>query len=191
MRRPVVVLSGVLLAVAGGVVAVAFAVQNALSDRVDQEENCCWSSGVTPAWMSEQIGIGIPAAASDRRAGYKTGERYDVGLLVFTLPTKDVDAYLLPLRPKGTEMIPNLYPEQKGYKATAGFSHLGLVEPETLIEGLREGGFCPGDVESPYGKDVQYCVDLFAHAYEPGRTRVYIRSTIESGVTPPPAVPTT
>ncbi|WP_328940285.1 hypothetical protein OG259_00255 [Streptomyces sp. NBC_00250] len=175
---------------AAAVVAAALAVQDAVSDHVNQEESCCWSSGVTPAWMSEQIGIRVPAEASDRRAGYKTGERYDVGLLAFTLPTKDADAYLLPLRPEGTEMIPNLHPQQKGYKATAGFSHLGLVEPETLVQGLREGGFCPGDVASPYGKDVQYCVDLFAHTLESGRTRVYIRSTIEPGVTPPPAVPT-
>ncbi|MEV5686482.1 hypothetical protein AB0L68_25260 [Streptomyces sp. NPDC052164] len=111
--------------------------------------------------------------------------------VAFTLPTKDVDACLLPLRPEGTEMIPNRHPEEKGYEAAADFSHPGPVEPETLVTGLREGGFCPGDIEPPYGKDVQYCVDLFAHACEPGRTRVYIRSTIESGVTPPPAVPTT
>ncbi|MFF5924367.1 hypothetical protein ACFY8C_39765 [Streptomyces flavochromogenes] len=131
---------------AAAAVAAALVVQDAVSDHVNQEEGCWWSSGVTPAWMCEQIGIGVPAEASDRRAGYRTGERYDVGLLAFTLPTKDADAYLLPSRPEETEMIPNLHPQQKGY--------------------------------------------LFAQPLESVRTRVYIRSTIEPGVTPPPAVPT-
>lgn len=94
MRRPVAVLTGVVLTVAAAAVAAALVVQDAVSDHVNQEEGCWWSSGVTPAWMCEQIGIGVPAEASDRRAGYRTGERYDVGLLAFTLPTKDADAYL-------------------------------------------------------------------------------------------------
>ncbi|MFE0042323.1 hypothetical protein [Streptomyces albireticuli] len=149
-------------------------------------EGTGWKPGVTPGWVRERIGLGVPGAASDLRGGYKAGERYDVGILAFTLSSREADVYLSPLNPAGTRMIPNLHPEGKGYRPAAPFAHVGLPEPETLVQGLRKGGFCPGDVAAADGKDVAYCVDLFAHEFEPGRTRVYVRSTIE-----PPAVPVT
>ncbi|WP_406277498.1 hypothetical protein [Embleya sp. NBC_00896] len=187
MRRAVVILGIVTGVLAVVVTAFAFFVDHALSADADHEQTCCWKDGATPAWTSELIGVGVPETATDRRAGYKTGSRYDVALLAFTLPEPEADAYLLPLNPKGTRMIPNLHPEAKDYRPAAGFAHLGLPEPETLLQGLREGGLCPGDVTSPHGKNVQYCVDLFAHTLETGQTRIYIRSTIEPGVTPPPS----
>lgn len=41
----------------------------------------------------------------------------------------------------------------------------------------------PQDTE---GKHLQRCIDLFTHEFEPGATRIYIRSAIEPSATPPP-----
>ncbi|HET6855784.1 MAG TPA: hypothetical protein VFH94_01645 [Streptomyces sp.] len=188
MRRHLVVITTAVLVLAGAAVA-AFAL---LSDKVssnlaNEERECCWEDGATPAWMSGQMGLGVPGAASDRRAGYKTGSRYDVGILAFTLPSRDADRYLAPLNPEGAGMIPNLHPEPENYRPAAPFGHLRLPEPEALVEGLRKGGLCPGDVEAPDGKHIRYCVDLFAHEFKPGATRIYARATVEPGLTPPPA----
>ncbi|MGY0058416.1 hypothetical protein ACWY4P_17990 [Streptomyces sp. LZ34] len=188
MRRRFLIAGGSVLAIAvAAVVTFAIIADDAVSDQADQDKKCCWKSGATPAWMSETMGIRIPAAASDRRAGYKTSSRYDIGVLSFTLPRREADAYLSQLVPADQEMIANLHPEQKGYKPMAPFAHLGLPEPETLVKGARRVGFCPDELTSPEGKHLHYCVDLFAHEFAPGSTRVYIRSTIEPGVTPPPA----
>ncbi|MEU0394534.1 hypothetical protein ABZ208_17500 [Streptomyces sp. NPDC006208] len=160
------------------------------ADLTKQEMECCWEDGATFAWMSDVMGVRVPDKAADRRAGYKVGMRFDSGLLAFTLPSPQAEKYLVALRPAGVVAIENLHPEDKNYKPAAGFRHLGLPEPETFEE-TRLGGLCEGDVNTPEGKEVTYCVDIFAHEFQPGTTRIYMRSTIEPSLTPPPATPKT
>lgn len=188
-RVPVaVIVLSVLLACAAATIGVVSCVtEKVSSDLMDKEMTCCWEDGATPAWMSDRMGVRIPATASDRRAGYKVGERYDTGLLSFVLPTDEAETYTGRLIQDGTEMIKNFHPEEKDYRPAAAFGHLGLAEPETFVQGLRRISLCPDDLATPEGKYLQRCIDLFAHEFTPGTTRIYVRSTIEPSVTPPPA----
>ncbi|WP_239008670.1 hypothetical protein [Streptomyces sp. Tue 6075] len=183
----VVVVAVFLACVATAIGVVSWVADDASSNLTDQEMRCCWEEGATPAWMSNQLGIRIPEGASDRRSGYKTGQRYDTGLLAFVLPSEDAERYTGRLIRSGTEMIGNLHPEEKGYRPAAAFGHLGLPEPETFVQGLRKASLCPDDLASPEGKYLQRCVDVFAHEFTPGTTRIYVRSTIEPSITPPAA----
>ncbi|MCX4789377.1 hypothetical protein OG369_25300 [Streptomyces sp. NBC_01221] len=175
--------------VAAAIGVVACVADDVSSDLSDQEMNCCWKEGATPAWMSGQMGIRIPETASDRRAGYKVGQRYDTGLLSFVLPSEEAEANTGRLVREGTKMIGNFHPEKKEYRPAAAFAHLGLAEPETFVQGLRKTSLCPDELDSPEGKYLQRCIDLFVHEFRPGTTRIYVRSTIEPTVTPPPASP--
>lgn len=130
--------------------------------------------------------IRIPEAASDRRAAYKVGQRYDTGLLSFVLPSDAAKRYTGRLVRNGTKMIGNSPPEKKDYRPPVAFGHLGLPEPETLVRGLRRSSLCPDELTTPEGKHLRRCVDLFAHELEAGITRIYVRSAIEPSVTPPP-----
>ncbi len=189
-RRPpvgAVIVTAILTCVAATIGVVSCAADDVSSDLADQEMTCCWEDGATPAWLSGQLGIRIPEGASDRRAGYKVGQRYDTGLLSFVLPSGDPETYTGRLIEKDTAMIENSHPKEKGYRPAAAFGHLGLPEPETLVRGLRRSSLCPDALASPEGKYLQRCVDLFAHEFTPGTTRIYVRSTIEPSVTPPPA----
>lgn len=188
-RMPVaVVVLSVLLACAAATIGVVSCVtEKVSSDLMDKEMTCCWEDGATPAWMSDQMGIRIPETASDRRAGYKVGERYDTGLLSFVLPAEEAETYTGRFIEDGTRMIDNSRPKPKDYRPAAAFDHLGLPEPETFVKGLRKTSLCPDDLATPEGKYLQRCVDLFAHEFTPGTTRIYVRSAIEPSVTPPPA----
>ncbi len=75
----------------------------------------------------------------------------------------------------------------KDYRPAAAFGHLGLPEPEMFVKGLRRTSLCPDDLATPQGRYLRRCVDLFAHEFTPGTKRIYVRSTIEPPVTPPPA----
>ncbi|MCX4393908.1 hypothetical protein [Streptomyces sp. NBC_01767] len=183
----VVVVLVLLACVATTIGVVSCVADDVSSDLSDQEMACCWEDGATPAWMSGQMGIRIPEAASDRRAGHKGGQRYDTGLLSFVLPADEAETYTGRLIRNGTKMIGNFHPEKKDYRPAAAFGHLGLPEPETLVEGLRKISLCPDELTTPEGMYLQRCVDLFTHEFEPGTTRIYVRSTIEPSVTPPPA----
>ncbi|MEU2130530.1 hypothetical protein [Streptomyces sp. NPDC018352] len=183
----VVVVLMLLACVATTIGVVSCVADDVSSDLSDQEMTCCWEDGATPAWMSGQMGIRIPEAASDRRAGYKVGQRYDTGLLSFVLPGDEAETYTGRLIRNDTKMIGNFHPEEKDYRPAAAFGHLGLPEPETFVEGLRKISLCPDELTTPEGKYLQRCVDLFTHEFEPGTTRIYVRSTIEPSVTPPPA----
>jgi hypothetical protein len=185
-RRNVLVLAVVLVALAP-VAAVAYIVVSSHWTSKSKKAQQEWKSGATPAWMSKQMGLRIPEQAADRRAGYRTSAAYDSGILAFTLPSDDANRYLARLIPPDTKMIENFDPEKKGYKPMAPFSHLDLPEPETLFEGMRMSNFCPEGLSTPEGKHLQHCVDLFAHQYRQNTTRIFVRSTIEPGVTPPPA----
>ncbi|URM90213.1 hypothetical protein LUW75_09670 [Streptomyces sp. MRC013] len=155
---------------------VSWVAEDISSDLSEQETTCCWEEGVTPAWMSDQIGIRIPETASDRRAGYKVGQRYDTGLLSFVLETAEAEAYTGGLIRDDTRMIENFHPKGKDYRPAAAFRHLGLPEPETLVKGLRRISLCPDGLKTPEGKYLQRCIDLFTHEFEPGTTRIYVRS---------------
>ncbi|MEV4332014.1 hypothetical protein AB0K02_16030 [Streptomyces sp. NPDC049597] len=185
-RNRLLIVGAVLIVVAGTIVGgITLIADRTSSNQAEKDRVCCWQDGVTPDWMSEEIGIQIPQKASDRRAGYKTGSRYDTGLLVFTLPTRDADEYTSRLIREGTRMIRNFHPEKKGFRPADGFTQLDLPEPETLVEGLRKISVCPDNLETPEGKHLRRCVDLFAHEFEPGSTRIYVKSTIEPGTSPP------
>ncbi|MEK8144853.1 hypothetical protein NKH18_34810 [Streptomyces sp. M10(2022)] len=187
MPVAVIVVSVLLACVAATIGVVSCAADDVSSDLTDQEMTCCWEEGATPAWMSVQLGIRVPEAASDRRAGYKVGLRYDSGLLSFVLPSEEAETYTSRLIQKDTVMIENSHPEEKGYRPAAAFGHLGLPEPETFVQGLRKTSLCPDDLATPEGQYLQRCVDLFAHEFKAGTTRIYVRSTIEPSVTVPPA----
>ncbi|MEV5444349.1 hypothetical protein AB0N23_17695 [Streptomyces sp. NPDC052644] len=187
MPITLVVLLTLLACTAAAVGVVSWIIEDVSSDLTDKEMTCCWEDGATPAWMSERIGIRIPETASDRRAGYKVGERYDTGLLSFVLRSDEAAAYTGRLISPGTTMIENFHPKKKGWRPAAAFGHLGLPEPETLVQGLRKTSLCPDDLETPEGQYLQRCIDLFTHEFKSGTTRVYIRSTIEPSVTPPPS----
>lgn len=186
VRRYVLVIGAAVVALAIAVV-VAFAVVSDawLSDYAEQEQE--WKGGATPSWVSDQVGIRIPEEAFDRRAGYRTSSRYDTAILAFTLPSGETDAYLSRLIPEGTKMIRNLNPEAAGSEPMAPFAHLGLTEPETVTDGMRKSDFCPNGLSSPEGKYLNHCVNIFVHEFSSGRTRIFVRSTIEPGVTPPPS----
>jgi hypothetical protein len=184
-----------LLIIAAAVVvaaAVIFSITslgNKIASDADKTEDCCWAEGATPAWVSDATGLRIPAEASDVRVSYYSGSRYGTAFMSFTLPDKKADSYLAQLTPAGSEMIANINPRPKDYAPTPGFAHLKLPEPESLTDGMRTIGVCRGDVDTPAGRDVQHCAGLFAHRFEQGHTRIYTRTGIESGLTPPPAAP--
>jgi hypothetical protein len=146
--------------------------------RTENTDACCRRDGVTPESLSAEIGIRIPETASDRRAGRKSGDRADTGVLAFTLPVEEADVYTSRLVRDGTKMISNLHPEKESYRPPDGFAHLGLPEPETLVEGLRKISVCPENLDTPEGRRLRSCIDLFAHEYGHDNTRLYIKSTL-------------
>ncbi|MEU8890602.1 hypothetical protein [Streptomyces sp. NPDC048442] len=187
LHRYVLVWLGVLglivVAVAGATLLASVWAQ---SEVDKQEQECCWPEGATPAWMGKELGIRVPEAASDRRAGYKVGQRLDTGLLTFTLPTRDATAYIARLVEGGRKTFPNDQPQKKDYSPADGFAHLGLPEPETLVEGVQTTSECPDGLKTPEGKYLQRCVTIFVHEFTPGSTRLYFKSTMEPTATPPP-----
>ncbi|MEW2086811.1 hypothetical protein [Streptomyces sp. NPDC005283] len=187
LRRVLLVVGGVVAVAAAVVVSLAFLADS--SSDLEKEKNCCWSEGATPAWVSRVTGLKIPVEASDVRVGYHSGSRYDTALMAFTLPDKKADEYLAQLTPEGSKMIENTNPREKDYSPAVGFAHLGIPEPETLVEGTRMGNVCRGDVDTPDGKKIQYCAKLFAHRFTTGSTRIFTRTGIEPSLTPPPAKP--
>ncbi|MGY1435205.1 hypothetical protein [Streptomyces reniochalinae] len=151
---------------------------NALSDAAEQEKKCCWRQGATPAWTSKKLGLRIPQEATDRRAGFKEGSRYDTALLVFTLPEDEAKAYVERMVPPDSELLSNTEPQEGGYPSTAPFSRLKLPEPEKLTKGMRKVYLVPGDTDSaPESRRLRHSVHFYEHAFE--RTRIYIRAVIE------------
>ncbi|MEU7033482.1 hypothetical protein ABZ958_07335 [Streptomyces sp. NPDC046237] len=177
VRRLLVVLGVALTAVIGGFAAVALLGDRAVSETAAKEKNCCWEKGVTSAGLSERIGIRIPEGASDSKAAVKTNSRYETGILAFTLPEDAANRYLSRMVPEDTRMIANIAPKHDAYKGDAPFTHLELTEPETITSNLGKTALCPEDTATPEGKHLRSCVDLYAHEFEPGSTRIYVRSS--------------
>ncbi|MEU4041309.1 hypothetical protein ACK389_11170 [Streptomyces antibioticus] len=176
-RRVFVVLGVVLVVLAGGIVGLVLLGDRAVSDAGAEERNCCWEKGVTPVGLGERIGIRMPEEATDRRAAVKRNSRYSTGILAFTLAEDTANGYLSRMVPEGTRMIANIVPEPDAYKGDAPFTRLGLTEPETITSDLRKTSLCPEDTGTPEGKRLRSCVDIYAHEFAPGRTRIYIRSS--------------
>ncbi|MFG3348106.1 hypothetical protein ACGF1Z_23985 [Streptomyces sp. NPDC048018] len=158
-----------------------------------------WAEGITPEWMSRQMGLPVPATAQSPKAAYEITSRFDTGLLTFTLTRSEAETYLKANPPKGRWLEPTAPTEVKPHD----FAHFGLPEPETLRDGVRYGYVCPGTAtgspsptsEDPFGSPDAYdtsegrCVRLYAHEYAPDRTRLYLRAHYEPGISPLPVPP--
>ncbi|MEU6385076.1 hypothetical protein ABZ847_16055 [Streptomyces bauhiniae] len=145
-----------------------------------------WVKGITPGWMSTHMGLELPKTAGSPQAAYETTSRFDTGLLTFTLTRAEAEKFLAKYPPDGTWLTPS--PSQPP-KAPHDFAHLGLPEPETLTTGMRYGDVCPGATDTtddPYATSDPQCVNLYAHAYTPTRTRIYLRAHYEPGISPLP-----
>ncbi|MEZ7156848.1 hypothetical protein OIE82_03640 [Streptomyces althioticus] len=164
-------------------------------DRLaEQAADARWAEGVTPEWMSEQMGLDIPVTARSPRAAYEVTSRFDTGLLTFTLTRVEAEEYLKEHPPEGDWLEPTSAAETD--VTPHDFAHFGLPEPETLKDGMRYGVVCPGAAEAaldPHAPGVDTsdasCVSLYAHAYTPTRTRIYLRDHYEPGISPLPAPP--
>ncbi|MET9130475.1 hypothetical protein [Streptomyces antibioticus] len=176
-RRVFVVWGVVLMVLAGGIAGVALLGDRAVSDAAAEEKNCCWEKGVTPAGLGERIGIRMPEEATDRRAAVKSNSRYSTGILAFTLSEGTANGYLSRMVPEDTRMIANIAPKPDAYKGDAPFTRLGLTEPETITSDLRKTSLCPEDTGTPEGEYLRSCVDIYAHDFASGRTRIYVRSS--------------
>ncbi|MFD9030429.1 hypothetical protein ACFVZW_04565 [Streptomyces sp. NPDC059567] len=128
-----------------------------------------WDEKATPASVSKQMGVAIPAGATDSRAAYRHGFQDDGLLLTFTLPTADVDAFVATLRPE-EELFTRAAPRKKVATPMTPFSRLGLPEPETLGD-VREGQVC-----APCGGELN-ALTVAVHRLDGGdSSRVYLRA---------------
>ncbi|MEV8065459.1 hypothetical protein AB0P32_04810 [Streptomyces sp. NPDC085995] len=150
-----------------------------------------WAEGVTPAWVSGHMGLDVPVTARSVQAAYKVTSRFDTGLLTFTLTRSEAAAYLKKHPPSGKWLTPTA--AQTG-TAPSDFAHFGLPEPESFQDGMLYGDVCPGAPDDalatdPYDTSDENCTSLYAYDYAPDRTRIYLRTHFEPGVSPLPATP--
>ncbi|MEV7792113.1 hypothetical protein [Streptomyces sp. NPDC087512] len=153
-----------------------------------------WAEGITPEWMSERMGLDIPATAQSPQAAYEVTSRFDTGLLTFTLTRSEAEAYLEAHPPEGMWLEPT---SAQADVTPHDFAHFGLPEPETFTDGMRYGYVCPGSAEATeepdasgvYGSSDKPCVSLYAHEYTSKRTRIYLRDHFEPGISPLPVPP--
>ncbi|MGV9314744.1 hypothetical protein ACWDR0_21545 [Streptomyces sp. NPDC003691] len=180
-------------AVIAAVVVVLFALAGGLLLRTEgepgastgRESDCCWQEGITPEWLGTAIGIRIPDTATDRRAGYLVGPRWDNGILAFTLTDAEARAFLGRLVPGGERMVENTRPLKK-YERPDSFARLGLADPETIRAGVLKSGFCPDGLDTVEGRHLRTCAGVISHAYTPGSTRIHVRAKFEPGLSPLP-----
>ncbi|MQY12454.1 hypothetical protein SRB5_25880 [Streptomyces sp. RB5] len=147
-------------------------------------EDCCWKSEASFAEVADVIGLPVPAAAGDRRAGYKQGERYDVGILTFLLPEKAAGEFLRKLIPSGTRMVPNANPDPNNpYTLGASFTHLGVPEPE-VAKSVSMVSLCPegqlnGVQDPPILRKLKHCVKVYEYRDSSVGVRIYVRAGLE------------
>ncbi|MFE5810896.1 hypothetical protein [Streptomyces sp. NPDC056491] len=168
-----------------GILGMVLMVVYGLRYPTEDQKNCCWEPNATPEWAARVTGLRVPETATDRRAGLHTNLQYDVALLAFTVPTAEADRFLLPLRREGTQMVRNRHPQAPGYARSDGFSHLGLPEPETFVEGMWITSVCPHEVKTPEGDAVRLCAEIHAHEFQPGTTRIYVWAGSDAPITKP------
>ncbi|MER6202269.1 hypothetical protein ABT234_33495 [Streptomyces sp. NPDC001586] len=187
-----------LLAVraAAGVIAILLGVAGCTGpagsgDGTGPTSGSGWAAGITPEWMSRQMGLPVPSTAGSPEAAYESTSRYDTGLLTFTLTRAEADTYLKENPPTGKLLEPTAAAAVPPHD----FAHFGLPEPETFKDGLRYGDVCPGSntggptalpsgVPEAYDTSEKRCVLLYLHAYAPDRTRVYLRAHYGPGTAP-------
>jgi len=58
-----------------------------------------------------------------------------------------------------------------------GATDLRAAVKETITSHLGKTALCPEYARTPEGRRLRRCVDLCAHEFAPGRTRIYARST--------------
>ncbi|MEU9669550.1 hypothetical protein AB0E25_29010 [Streptomyces bobili] len=174
-------------------------------DRVaEQAADARWAEGISPEWMSKQMGLDVPVTAQSPQAAYEVTSRFDTGLLTFTLTRSEAATYLEEHPPEGKWLEPS---SAQADITPHDFAHLGLPEPETFKDGMRYGYVCPdaakatedpgasGTPDNPFGMSDAYdtsderCVRLYAHEYAPKRTRIYLRARFEPGISPLPPTP--
>jgi hypothetical protein len=146
-----------------------------------------WVEGITPAWMSAHMGFEVPATAQDAQAAYRVTSQFDTGILTFTLPRAEADAYLKKYASSEKWLTPTATAQPT--TRSKDFTPLGLPEPETLTDGVRYGYACPGGPKEPtsaYDISGEKCSRLYAHEYSPDRTRIYLRTHFEPGISPLP-----
>ncbi|MFG2295584.1 hypothetical protein [Streptomyces sp. NPDC048603] len=148
---------------------------------------CCWQENATPEWTAGVLGLRVPETATDRRAGLHSNEQYDAALLAFTVTTAEADRFVRPLRREGTRMLPNPKPEKQGFTRSDGFTHLGLPEPETLVQGMLSTSVCPREAKTPESGALRLCAQLHTHELQPGTTRVYIWAGSDAPIERPPS----
>ncbi|MET9570304.1 hypothetical protein ABZY34_14430 [Streptomyces virginiae] len=168
-----------------GVIGTVLMVVYGSGESAEHTKPCCWEAHVPPEWAAKTMGFRVPETAIDRRAGLHTNGQYDVALLAFTVTTAEADRFLRPLQPEGTQLVRNAHPEEPGYTRSDGFSHLGLPEPETFVEGMRMGGLCRGDAKTLEGEAVRFCTDIYAHEFQPGTTRIYLWAGSDAAIDKP------
>ncbi|MFJ6053841.1 hypothetical protein [Streptomyces sp. NPDC092307] len=147
---------------------------------------CCWEENATPEWTADTLGVRVPETATDRRAGFYSNVQYDAALLTFTVSTAEADRFLQPLLGERSEMSHNRHPQEPGYTRSDGFTHLGLPEPETFTEGVRITSVCPREAKTPESNALGLCVDIHAHEFRPGTTRVYLWAGSDAPIRKPP-----
>ncbi|KPI10899.1 hypothetical protein OV450_3207 [Actinobacteria bacterium OV450] len=148
---------------------------------------CCWEENATPEWTAGLLGVHVPETATDRRAGLHSNVQYDAALLAFTVTTAEADRFVQPLRRDGTQMVPNLHPEEPGFTRSDGFTHLGLPEPETFVEGMRSTSVCPREAKTPESGALGLCAEIHTHEFQPGMTRIYLWAGSDAPLDKPPA----
>ncbi|MET8766828.1 hypothetical protein [Streptomyces sp. NPDC004658] len=190
------------LTVTGAVVAAGSLLGGGADRAADRGADTRWAEGITPEWMSEHMGLDVPATARSAQAAYKVTSRFDTGLLTFTLTRSEAEAYLAKHHPSGTWLTPTAAQPDT---PPSDFTHFGLPEPETFKDGTRYGDVCPGTDDEPAGTPGALttdpydtpdadCTSLYAHEYAPNRTRIYLRTHFEPGISPlptPSSAPTT
>ncbi|MFI8278875.1 hypothetical protein ACIGBH_29120 [Streptomyces sp. NPDC085929] len=172
-----------ILGVLGTVLVIAYGLRYPTEDQ----RECCWEQNAAPEWAASVTGLRVPETATDRRPGLHTNVQYDVALLVFTVPTAEADRFLQPLRREGTQMARNRHPEEPAYTRSDGFSHLGLPEPETFVEGMRITSVCPREAKTPESGALRLCAKIHAHEFQPGTTRIYIWAGSDAPIEKPAA----
>ncbi|MFF4421141.1 hypothetical protein ACFY04_10200 [Streptomyces sp. NPDC001549] len=150
-----------------------------------ERRKCCWEENATPEWTAGVLGVQVPEAATDRRAGLHSNVQYDAALLAFTVTTAEADRFLQPLLREGAQMARNRHPEEPGYTRSDGFGHLGLPEPETFAEGMRITSVCPREAKTPESGALRLCAKIHAHEFQPGTTRIYLWAGSDASIPKP------
>ncbi|MEU4123005.1 hypothetical protein [Streptomyces virginiae] len=126
-----------------------------------------WVDGATVESVARTLGVQLPEAATEAKAGHLQGLQDDGLILAFVLPTADVDAFvdrLKPERPLGLREQPLTH----STNPTTPFSHLGLPEPDLLAQ-VREGQVC-----APCEEDLNWLRIAVARV-DDRTSRVYLR----------------